>query len=87
MPRQENMNHHPDDNFVVAVDDVLEGADWERSRSGGHPRCEVAGVIGEDEVGGDGGDVEEDPGELPDMMSASEGGGGYKKADIVREVA
>ena len=25
--------------------------------------------------------------ELPDMMSASEGGGGHRKADIVREVA
>ena len=81
------MNHHPDDDFVVAVDDVLEGADWERSRSGSHPRCEVAGVIGEDEVGGDRGDVEEDPGELPDVMSASGGEGDTKKEDIVREVA
>ena len=62
MPKQKVMNRHPDDNSVVAVDDVLEGADWERSRSGGHPGREVAGVIGEDEVGGDGADVEEDPG-------------------------
>ena len=32
-------------------------------------------------------DIGPDPKELPNMMSALEGGGGHGKADIVREVA